>query len=59
MVNIILNIDEKSLNNRWNVVWDENSSFITLEKLATHYVEHIKIHMVHFRDRLNEVENVK
>lgn len=55
MVNIILNIDEKSLNNRWNVSWDENSSFITLEKLAVHYVEHIKIHVSHFKERLNEI----
>lgn len=59
MVNIILNIDGKSLNNRWNVSWDENSSFITLGTLANHYVEHIKIHLSHFRERLNEVENVK
>lgn len=57
MANIIQNIDGKSLNNRWNVSWDENSSFITLEKLAKHYVEHIKIHLSHFRDRLEEVKH--
>jgi hypothetical protein len=59
MVNIILNIDEKSLNSRWNIAWDENSSFITLKQLANHYVEHIKIHMSHFKERLNEVESFK
>lgn len=59
MINIISNIDEKSLNNRWNVAWDENSSFITLEELANHYVKHIKIHMSHFKERLNEIENLK
>ena len=59
IVNIILNIDDKSLNNRWNVAWDENSSFITLEKLANHYVEHMKIHMEHFKERLNEIEKLK
>lgn len=59
MVNIIENIEPKSLNNRWNVEWDENTSFITLEKLASHYVEHIKGHMMHFRERLAEVESFK
>lgn len=59
MVNIIANIDEKCLNSRWNVLWDENSTFITLEKLANHYVEHIKIHFSHFMERLNEVKNIK
>lgn len=59
IVNILLNIDDKSLNNRWNIAWEENSSFITLEKLATHYVEHMKIHMTHFKDRLNEIEKLK
>jgi hypothetical protein len=59
MVNIILNIDDKRMNNIWNVAWDENSSFITLEKLANHYVEHIKIHISQFRERLNEIENLK
>ena len=56
IVNILLNIDDKSLDNRWNIAWDENSSFITLEKLANHYVEHMKIHMTHFKERLNEIE---
>lgn len=59
IVNVILNIDDKSLNNRWNVSWDENSSFITLETLANHYVEHMKIHMAHFKERLNEIEKLK
>ncbi len=57
MVNIIENIETKNLNNRWNVSWDENTSFITLEKLASHYVEHINGHMLHFRERLAEVQN--
>lgn len=59
IVHIILNIDDKILNNRWNVAWDEDLSFITLEKLANHYVEHMKIHMLHFKERLNEIEKLK
>lgn len=56
IVNIILNIDSKSLNNKWNIAWNENSSFITLENLANHYVEHIKIHISEFKEQLNEIE---
>lgn len=26
IINIVLNIDDRCLNNRWNIVWDENSS---------------------------------
>lgn len=59
IVNILLNIDDKSLNNRWNIAWDDNSSFITLEKLANHYVEHMKNHVTHFKERLKEIEELK
>jgi hypothetical protein len=58
MVNIILNIDEKCLKNKWNVLWDENSTFITLEKLVVHYVNHIKTHLTHFKERLNEIQKI-
>ena len=59
MVNVILNIGEESLDHKWSIAWDENSTFITLERLANHYVDHIKKHMVHFKERLAEVENMK
>lgn len=57
MANIIYRIDENSLNHRWNVAWDENTPFMTLENLAKHYVAHIKTHMTHFKERLTEVES--
>ena len=57
MVNIISNIDESSLNNKWHVAWDENSSFITLENLIIHYISHLEYHLNHFKERLKEVEN--
>lgn len=56
IVNILKNIDPKSLNNRWNVQWDENTSFITLENLAEHYVDHMRNHIIHFHERLAEVK---
>ncbi len=56
IVNIILNIDEKCLQNKWNINWDEDSTFITFEKLVTHYVDHMKSHLTHFRERLSELE---
>lgn len=56
LVNIISNIDEKCLERRWNISWDENSTYITFEKLVTHYVDHMKGHLTHFRERLSEVE---
>lgn len=57
MVSIICNIDESSLQNKWHVAWDKNSSFITLENLIIHYISHIQSHLIHFKERLNEVEN--
>jgi len=57
IINIILNIDEKCLEHKWNVNWDENSTFITFEKLLIHYVNHMKSHLTHFRERLNELKN--
>jgi hypothetical protein len=59
MTYVILSICEESLDHRWNIAWDENSTFITLERLANHYVDHIKKHMTHFKERLNEVENMR
>ena len=56
MANIISNIDESSLQNKWHVAWDENSSFITLENLIIHYIRHIERHLLHFKERLEEVE---
>lgn len=56
IINIILNIDERYLDNKWNVAWDENNSFITFEKLLIHYVNHMKAHLTHFRERLSELE---
>lgn len=56
IINIILNIDEKCLENKWNVNWDENSTFITFGNLLTHYVEHMRSHLTHFRERLRELE---
>ena len=58
IINIILNIDERYLNNRWNIDWDEKSSFITFEELLIHYVNHMKAHLSHFRERLSELEKV-
>lgn len=58
IINIIVNIDEKCLKNRWNINWDEDSSFITFEKLLTHYVEHMKGHLYHFRERLSEIRQI-
>jgi len=57
MANIISNIDEGSLQNKWHVAWDENSSFITLENLIIHYISHIKSHLIHFKECLKYVEN--
>mgnify|MGYP000031661517 CR=1 FL=1 len=56
IVNIILNMDEKCLENKWNINWDENSTFITFEKLIIHYVNHMKSHLTHFRERLSELQ---
>lgn len=56
IINIVLNIDEGCLNNKWNIAWDENSSYITFEKLLSHYVDHMKGHLMHFRERLSELE---
>lgn len=56
LANIILNIDEKCLENKWNINWDENSTFITFEKLIIHYVNHMKSHLTHFRERLSELQ---
>lgn len=56
LINIILNTDEKCLQHKWNIIWDENSTFITFEKLLTHYVNHMKSHLTHFRERLSELE---
>lgn len=58
IINIVLNINEGCLNNKWNIAWDENSAFITFEKLLVHYVEHMKGHLAHFRERLSELEKV-
>ncbi len=52
---IILNVDKNCLKNKWNVAWDENTNYITLERLIKHYVEHIKGHISHFNERLNEI----
>ena len=57
LANIISNVDEGSLQNKWNIAWDENSSFITLERLITHYISHMNTHLIHFRERLKEVAN--
>ncbi len=57
IVNIILNLNEKCLVHRWNTNWDENSTFSTLESLLNHYVSHMKSHLTHFRERLEELEN--
>ncbi len=57
IINIILNLDKKCLEHRWNVNWDENSTFITFESLLSHYVSHMKSHLTHFRERLGELEN--
>jgi hypothetical protein len=56
IINIVLNIDESSLKRKWNVPWDENSSYITFEDLLAHYVRHLKDHLAHFRERLMELE---
>lgn len=56
IINIILNIDEKCLQNKWNIEWDENATYITFEKLVIHYVDHMKSHLTHFRERLGELE---
>ena len=57
IINIILNLDKKCLEHRWNVNWDENSTFITFESLLNHYVSHMRNHLTHFRERLGELEN--
>ena len=57
MANIISNIDESSLQNKWHIAWDKNSSFITLENLIIHYISHIKSHLTHFKERLKDVGN--
>ncbi len=56
IINIVLNIDDKCLNNKWNIAWDDDSSYITFEKLLIHYVNHMKGHLTHFRERLSELE---
>ncbi len=55
IINIVLNIDESSLNNKWNIAWDENSPYITFNELLIHYVKHMKGHLVHFREILAEL----
>ncbi len=51
---IIGNIKPECLQNKWETKWD-NSSHITMEELVNHYIEHIKGHITHFKDRLNEI----
>ncbi len=58
LINIVRNLDEKCLNHEWNIKWDENSTYITFESLLTHYVNHMKSHLTHFRERLSELEKL-
>lgn len=55
IINIILNIDKECLKNKWYINWDENSTYITLERLIYHYIDHMKSHLIHFRERLGEL----
>lgn len=55
--NIILNIEVKCLQNKWEIDWDESSSFITLEDLIIHYIDHLGGHIIHFKERLTEIKN--
>jgi hypothetical protein len=57
IINVISNADKKCLNNKWNINWDENSTYITFGELITHYVEHMKLHLAHFNERLREAED--
>ena len=54
---IILNVNLNCLQNKWIIDWDENTKSITLEKLILHYVEHLKGHIIHFKERLEELKN--
>ena len=57
MINIVSTVNEKCLKNKWNINWDENTTFFTLENLIIHYVNHMKTHLSHFRERLMETED--
>ena len=54
---LVENVDEKSLNNKWLFSWDEKSDHITLKDLITHYPIHLKIHLDHLKERLEEVKD--
>ncbi len=56
---IITNIDSLHLQHKWIVDWDENTKYITLERLMEHYLWHLKYHINHFEDRLKEIYSSK
>jgi hypothetical protein len=56
LAHIILGIAKNNLQNKWNIVWN-GSPDITLEALINHYIEHLKGHLQHCRERLAEVKN--
>jgi hypothetical protein len=56
---IIENTDHNFLKNKWITKWDENTSYITLENLIIHYLEHLKGHIKHFNERLDEIKKIK
>ena len=56
IANVIANIDKRHLQNKWEIEWIDKSPCVTLENLITHYNEHLKGHLDHFRERLNELK---
>ena len=57
LAHLIANIDPDTLQNKWIVDWDENTNYMTLEKLIEHYLWHLKYHIGHFVERLNEIND--
>jgi hypothetical protein len=53
---LIKSVKKDSLNSKWEIPWD-NKPYITLKELMTHYIEHLKGHMDHFTERLQEVQH--
>jgi hypothetical protein len=55
IVHLIENVDESKLPN----IWKREDKDITLKELMTDYLRHLKDHIKHFEERLNELKNGK
>lgn len=55
IAHLIENVDESKLPN----IWKREDKEITLEEIMTDYLRHLKDHIKHFEERLNELKNNK